>query len=296
MQAEAFRVEGENLRHKNKDLEEEIERLQAYRYSDAEELVYLKWINACLRYELRNYQPRDGKTVARDLSKTLSPKSEEKAKQLILEYANTEGVGEKGIHIMDFDYEDWSYSRASILTDSGELDDTSVDNSSATKTNSSIKTKLFSKLGRIIRGKDSHDNHVLSAEKSGSLECGDSPRCSSNISRGTYAGTEGHSSRLVTPQDSSRPSLDLHRFWSLREESIKDIDSVQKYSSDLGSSSGYKRFVLGRESADLAVTPKTQLDGDSDATEKSELVKYAEALKDSHGGLPKFRRRSASFC
>jgi protein subunit release factor A len=113
MQAEAFRVEGENLRQKNKDLEEKIERLQAYRCSDAEELVYLKWINACLRYELRNYQPRDVKTVARDLSKTLSPKSEEKAKQLILEYANTEGVGEKGIHIMDFDYEDWSYSHAS---------------------------------------------------------------------------------------------------------------------------------------------------------------------------------------
>jgi hypothetical protein len=293
MQAEAFRVEREHLRHKNKDLEEEIEQLQAHRFSDAEELVYLKWINACLRYELRNYQPPDGKTVARDLSKTLSPKSEEKAKRLILEYANTEGMGGKGFHIMEFDFDQWSSSQASVLTDSGELDDSSVDNSSATKTYSSIKSKLFSKLGKIIRGKDSHDNHVLSVEKSESLEYGDSPRCSSIFSRGTYAGTDqGHGSRLATPQGSSRPSLDLHRFRSLREVNIKDIDSVHKY-SDVGSSSGYKRFVLGRESADLAL--KSQLDGDSDTTEKSELVKYSEVLKDSHGGTPRLHRRSASL-
>lgn len=291
-EAEAFRVEREHLRHKNEDLEEEIERLQAYRCSDTEELVYLKWINACLRYELRNYQPPDGKTGARDLSKTLSPKSEEKAKKLILEYANTEGMGEKGIHIMEFDYDQyWSSSQASILTESGELDDSSVDNSSATKTNSSIKTKFFRKLGRIIHGKDSHDNHVLSAEKSESLDYGDSPGCSSRISRGTYAGAEGHGSRLATPQDSSRPSLDLRGFRSLREENIKDIDSVQKY-SDVGSSFGFRRFVLGRESADLAL--KSQLDQDSDTTEKSELVKYAAVLKDSHGRTPRLRTRSAS--
>lgn len=293
MKAEAFRVEREDLRHKNKDLEEEIGQLQAHRYSDAEELVYLKWINACLRYELRNYHPPDGKTVARDLSKTLSPKSEEKAKRLILEYANTEGMGGKGIHIMEFDFDQWSSSQASVFSDSGELDDSSVDNSSATKTNSSIKTKLFSKLGKIIRGKDGHDNHVLSVEKSESLKYGDSPRCSSIISRGSYAGTEGHGSRrLATPQGSSRPSLDLHGFRSLREVNIKDIDSVHKY-SDVGSSSGYKRFFLGRESADLAL--KSQLDGDSDTTEKSELVKYAEVLKDSHGRTPRLRGRSASL-
>jgi len=44
---------------------------------------------------------------------------------------------------------------------------------------------------------------------------------------------------------------------------------------------------------DLAL--KSQLDGDSDTTEKSELVKYAEVLKDSHGGTPRLHRRSASL-
>ncbi|XWS20207.1 hypothetical protein CRYUN_Cryun31cG0080100 [Craigia yunnanensis] len=72
------------LRQENEDLTKQIEQLQADRCADVEELVYLRWINACLQYELRNYQPSSGKTFARDLSKSLSPKSKEKAKKLIL--------------------------------------------------------------------------------------------------------------------------------------------------------------------------------------------------------------------
>ncbi|KAA8540324.1 hypothetical protein F0562_024757 [Nyssa sinensis] len=89
-EAEVLKEESRRLIQENEDLAKEIERLQADRCIDVEELVYLRWINACLRYELRNYQPEPGKTIARDLSKTLNPKSEEKAKQLILEYANRE--------------------------------------------------------------------------------------------------------------------------------------------------------------------------------------------------------------
>lgn len=288
MQAEALRLEREHLRHKNEDLEKDIERLQADRYSDAEELVYLKWINACLRYELRNYQPPDGKAVARDLSKTLSPKSEERAKQLILEYAHTEGMGEKGINIMEVYYEQWSSSQASVLTDSGELDDSSIDNSSATRANSSNKTKLFSNIMKIFRGKDGDDNRVLSAEKAGSLEEGDSPRCSSGISTAMHGGNDGHSNRFSTPQGSSRTSLDLSRFRSPKEEHIKETDGVQTH-SDYGS----KRSVLGSDGADLAIR---KLVGDYDTPEKSELVKYAEVLKDSYGEKPRIRRRSASAC
>ncbi|KAD2806258.1 hypothetical protein R6Q59_028753 [Mikania micrantha] len=82
-QGEKAKEDRENLKKQNEDLSKEIERLEADRSA---EVVYLRWINACLRYELRNYQPESGKTTARDLSKTLSLKSEEKAKQLILEY------------------------------------------------------------------------------------------------------------------------------------------------------------------------------------------------------------------
>ncbi|MCH96803.1 protein CHUP1 chloroplastic-like, partial [Trifolium medium] len=57
-------------------------------------------------------------------------------------------IGVQGV----FDFDQWSSSQASSLTDSGEYDDfSSVDNSPAAKTN----TKIFSKLKRLIQGKDS---------------------------------------------------------------------------------------------------------------------------------------------
>ncbi|KAJ6394607.1 hypothetical protein OIU77_023755 [Salix suchowensis] len=120
---ETLRKQGDRFRQENSDLAKQVEELQADRCSDVEELVYLRWVNACLRYELRNFQPPDGKTVARDLSKSLSFGSEMKAKQLILEYANSEGMAEKGINIMEFEPDHWSSSQASCTTDAGELDD-----------------------------------------------------------------------------------------------------------------------------------------------------------------------------
>ncbi|KAI3671610.1 hypothetical protein L1987_87349 [Smallanthus sonchifolius] len=110
-ECEKVKEESENLKKQNEDLSKEIERVQADSCGDVEELVYLRWINACLRYELRNYQPGSGKTTARDLSKNLSPKSEEKAKQLILEYANKEGV----TNVPEIDSDQWSTSQASII-------------------------------------------------------------------------------------------------------------------------------------------------------------------------------------
>jgi hypothetical protein len=38
------------LRQENEKLAKEAEQLQSDRLADVEELVYLKWINVCLRY------------------------------------------------------------------------------------------------------------------------------------------------------------------------------------------------------------------------------------------------------
>ncbi|GJX28467.1 protein CHUP1, chloroplastic [Tanacetum coccineum] len=149
-ESEKVREENQNLKKQNEDLSKEIEQLQTSRCADVEELVYLRWINACLRYELRNYQPGPGKTTARDLSKTLSPKSEEKAKQLILEYANKEGGGEKGMNVHEIDSDQWSNSQASI-TDLGEFEESFIDDTS------SQKNKFFGKLIRVFRGKESNN-------------------------------------------------------------------------------------------------------------------------------------------
>ncbi|PWA82601.1 actin binding protein family [Artemisia annua] len=150
-ESEKVREENQNLKKQNEDLSKEIEQLQTSRCADLEELVYLRWINACLRYELRNYQPGPGKATARDLSKTLSPKSEEKAKQLILEYANKEGGGEKGINVHEIDSDQWSNSQSSI-TDLGEFDESFIDDASSQKNN-----KFFGKLIRVFRGKESNN-------------------------------------------------------------------------------------------------------------------------------------------
>ena len=76
------------LRHANEDLARQVEGLQNDRFTEVEELVYLRWVNACLRYELRNYQAPEGTISAVDLNKNLSPRSQEKAKRLMLQYAN----------------------------------------------------------------------------------------------------------------------------------------------------------------------------------------------------------------
>ncbi|KAE8666099.1 Protein CHUP1 [Hibiscus syriacus] len=117
------REEVNALKHANEDLLKQVEGLQMNRFSEVEELVYLRWVNACLRYELRNYQTPGGKISARDLNKSLSPKSQEKAKRLLLEYAGSErGQG-------DTDLES-NYSHPSS-PGSEDFDKASIDNDSS---------------------------------------------------------------------------------------------------------------------------------------------------------------------
>ncbi|KAJ4818692.1 Hydroxyproline-rich glycoprotein family protein [Rhynchospora pubera] len=129
-EAEAIE-EAENLRQEIAKLSNEIEQLKTSRCADLEELVYLKWINACLRYELRDHPAHD-KTLARDLSMTLSPNSKEKAKQLIQEYAH--------YSVPTSDDSNWEYSSES----SGD----------SSKISNSNKLKLFGKLKHFVFGKD----------------------------------------------------------------------------------------------------------------------------------------------
>ncbi|KAF2950882.1 uncharacterized protein [Oryza sativa Japonica Group] len=80
--------EAKYLRETNERLTRQIEQLHADHCAHVEELVYLKWVNACLRYELRTHDGDDGagRISARDLSKSMSFRSSEKAKELMLKY------------------------------------------------------------------------------------------------------------------------------------------------------------------------------------------------------------------
>ncbi|EOY02159.1 hypothetical protein QUC31_013406 [Theobroma cacao] len=140
------REEVSNLRHANEDLLKQVEGLQMNRFSEVEELVYLRWVNACLRYELRNYQTPEGKISARDLNKSLSPKSQETAKQLLLEYAGSErGQGDTDIES--------NFSHPSS-TGSEDLDNASIYSSNSRYSSLSKKPSLIQKLKKWGRSKD----------------------------------------------------------------------------------------------------------------------------------------------
>lgn len=147
------REEVTNLKHTNEDLLKQVEGLQMNRFSEVEELVYLRWVNACLRFELRNYQTPQGKVSARDLSKNLSPRSQQKAKQLMLEYAGSErGQG-------DTDLES-NFSQPSS-PGSEDFDNASIDSSTSRFSAFSKKPGLIQKLKRWGKSKD--DSSVMSS-------------------------------------------------------------------------------------------------------------------------------------
>ncbi|CAL9180828.1 unnamed protein product [Musa hybrid cultivar] len=181
--------EADRSREANLELMEEIEQLRTDRYADAEELVYLRWVNACLRYELRNYQPPPGTTVARDLSKSLSPKSEAKAKQLILEYANS-GATEKSSNLAEI-YSEF-FSSSSSQASSEEPEDTAINASSSTK------AKFLSKLKKLVLGKGKRNTGTWSEipEKGASFSTCSADdvirRSSYDSSTDRFAGMEAH--------------------------------------------------------------------------------------------------------
>ncbi|GAB2293451.1 hypothetical protein Dimus_027651 [Dionaea muscipula] len=273
-----LRKEAMYLKQENESLAKENERLKSDRCADVEELVYLRWINACLRYELRNYQAPPGKTIARDLSKSLSPRSEKKAKQLILEYANTQGGGSA----VDFDSDQWSSSQSN-LTDSPD-DSACSDLSSISKPpHTSSKAKFFSKLRRLILGRDGGHHHHHHQRQASTL-------------------TKAHSMEYYGQVDakslkngsSGRSSIELGGLPSLSEveEDTKDMEGVRN-SSDSGSSYIYKRFVLGRS---MSSSQGDQQDKDSGSSQQSELLKYAEAFRNSTwAGTGMTHQKAASY-
>ena len=299
------------MREENEELKKEIEQLQTDRCADVEELVYLRWVNACLRYELRNYQPASGKTVARDLSKCLSPESEKRAKQLILEYASS-GTNEKNISLFDFDMDTESCS--SSQTSSEECSDTSIAASSSTKNSSSKKAKLVSKLKKLVLGKNKKRSKIDSLDGA-PTSCGNSMRRASvspcslddmNARRNSLESNSPCISLDNTPEsnpndhgwhfklaESHRPArspLDVQRMRKLDLE--VENGASERCRSDLGTSHGHHMRTISENC--LSDVSHNHDHEDADVPEKIKLKKFADVLKGSHGSL-KSKRRVASF-
>ncbi|KAJ8471004.1 hypothetical protein OPV22_025347 [Ensete ventricosum] len=152
---EADALEEANLlKVANEKLVKDIEQLKTEKAADVEELVYLRWVNACLRYELKNYQQ---KPEAKDIiSKSSSPESEEKPKLLMLEDADS-GIDEKTSSFVDFDSE----HSFSSQTSTEESEDTAMEVISSSRQASSKKMKFIGKLKKLVLGKQTHSNRAF---------------------------------------------------------------------------------------------------------------------------------------
>ncbi|XP_006655065.1 protein CHUP1, chloroplastic [Oryza brachyantha] len=269
------------LRQENDKLAKEAEQLRSDRFADVEELVYLKWINACLRFELRNQQAPSGKNVARDLSKTLSPKSEHKAKQLILDYANA-GVDEKNLDHIEFGSE-YSSSRAS----SGEPDDASIDGSSMNKHRNPKKKRFFSKLRKLVLGKEKENKNAPTLERRISI---------SSCSFDDFNGRESNDSYSSFMTESGVSANQQHDDHSRRWHSL-DSQSLVHLTKEIADG---RNIHLGVKSASFGEGRVTDFghsshldNGEATIPEDAEIHKFAEALKTSRPGSRSSTRASS---
>ncbi|KAG6466029.1 hypothetical protein ZIOFF_076179 [Zingiber officinale] len=266
-----------HLRKVNEKLMMEIEQLQTDRCTDVEELVYLKWINACLRYELRNYQPVTGKTVARDLSRSLSPMSEEKVKQLILEYSNL-GSDERGLNILETDSEFSSSSQ----TSTEEPEDRSIDASSSTRYRTSRKAKFISKLKKIMLGKGNWISRISAIDKT-SFANSESRGSFSTCSLDDVMRTDSYDSVSFMKDETAAVNL-LAELDARTTESKHGKDPTRQINS---------RLSLDLQSIQKLDLEESREEKDTSIHEKAELKKFAYALRDARG-MPKLKRRSSS--
>ncbi|KAL0425013.1 UNVERIFIED_CONTAM: protein CHUP1, chloroplastic [Sesamum radiatum] len=292
-EVQELKQESQRLKQLNEDLTKEMKRVQADRCTDIEELVYLRWVNACLQFELKNQQTVTGKTNGRD-SKTVNPKSEEKAK------ANKDRSGEKAADLPETDFEQWSPSQASCLTDSGERDDSSVDTVPVNKPNHSGKSKAFAKLRKLLRRKGSPRRfHAPTTPLARAVSVDDIAGKYSRYFQSGFAALAdtGTDDLTKTTRDScggsSRRSLDLPRSYSPAQKSsiTGEISSnnSRRISDDSASSIITRINSLTEDDNDMCPgvhdaqnDAKTELAKLVDAqNSKNELLKYAEALKNA---------------
>ncbi|RRT83859.1 hypothetical protein B296_00016609 [Ensete ventricosum] len=282
------------LREANEKLKNEIEQLQTDRCTDVEELVYLRWLNACLRYEQRDHHPLPGKTIAKDLSNSLSPRSEENAKQLILDYACA-GLDDRDVSFRDLEAD------CSSLESNGEGDDTPPfdDSFGIEDIITSRKPKFLGKLKKLVLRKGSKNNKVASVDRTPAVNpssCATPERRSSldeatgrsSFDSITSCFTEEHS--LTGHLAKTDETMKNKSAWSRaafrsplnlpggRRPRLEEEGKNARCKSDLGTSFEYRRRVTGDGNAITIGQHDSFHQGDP---ENDRITKYAEALMSS---------------
>lgn len=266
--------EANKLRECNEKLKSEIEQLKTDRCADVEQLVYLKWVNACLRYELRNHQPPHGRMGARDLSKNLSPRSEKMAKQLILEYGNCD-VDEKSLNCIEFHSED-SFSSPASTAD--------LEEASSARHGNSKRKKFLSKLKKLVLSKQNNNyNKVLNADRAPTSPSSSGRRVSFSVSSmDEMIGRDSCSSLSPSMTEEHSPankSVDIQTYGRHHRETGEN-EKDESYKGEAATPSRFQRMAPGEDAARECDTP-----------EKVEIKKLATALSESRCDF-KFNRTS----
>ncbi|KAL3748730.1 hypothetical protein ACJRO7_009898 [Eucalyptus globulus] len=123
--------EASALKLRNEDLVKQIETLQKQRFGMVEEMVYQKWLNSCLRFEIRDYRTPPPRTPKRDPSKDWSLGSRQEAKSTGHAASDSSGSSQ-------------------ISLESHEIDDTSSTpgSTSASQSSMSKRSSLITKIKR----------------------------------------------------------------------------------------------------------------------------------------------------
>ncbi|KAL8518318.1 hypothetical protein ACS0TY_009620 [Phlomoides rotata] len=263
------REEVNELKHTNEDLVKQVEGLQMNRFSEVEELVYLRWVNACLRFELRNYQTPSGKVSARDLSTNLSPRSQERAKQLMLEYAGSERGG-GGDTDMDSNFDNMS-------VDSEDFDNASVDSSFSRFSSVSKKPSLIQKLKRW-GGKSRDDSSTFSSPArsfaGGSPSRSLKPRGPLEALMMRNAGDGVAITSIGTGEDAEFNSPETPNL--ARSESLNSVSSSFQLMSKSVEGVLDEKYPAYKDRHKLALEREKQL---KDKAQQARAVKFGDALR-----------------
>jgi hypothetical protein len=242
----------------NEKLEQEIAQLRNNHYLSVEEVVYLRWLNACLRHELKNYNPSKSKGLASELNKSPSYHSREKVKQLLKEYSNLGfDINEAGFVDLDFDY---SSSQAPSAFASPRHEQG--------KHLKHKTSKILGKIKKIVTGKansnvdkDRYKDGMSSlASENASVSCSDESSPLSSIMA---------VERIPRSEEHPRASLNIARSRSIEPDTARSSSDIGLLDVRRGEPRRYHALHLGNSLVDV------------DDREREEIKKLALALKSS---------------
>ncbi|KAF3324533.1 protein CHUP1 [Carex littledalei] len=247
------------LREMNEKLEQEVSQLRNDHCLSVEEVVYLRWLNACLRHELKNFNPSKGKAGASELNKSPSYHSREKVKQLLQEYSNLGiDINETNLGDLDFDYSSSSMAPSTFTSPRREQG----------KHSKHKAQKILGKIKKIVTGKANSnadkdkdkDRISVVASENASISCSDGSSPSSNIiTVERFPQTEKH----------PRASLNIARSRIIEAETARSNSDLALLDVRRGEPRRYHALHLGDPSIEI------------DDRERAEIRKLALALKSS---------------